>query len=414
MDLHTVLRSRITAAAVGATVLGVTAALVPTVSTANVSDDAASAVVTWTDSSADFTAAPEGEFPLTDQWYWAALSDPTAGGKITDFATLDEDGISVSEGEAVGLVRGLNTPVAPSSLGALVAGAGAETTGATTFGLAIQEGGDTSAQTVVFAAGDGDAGLSGTSTKWIDPSTGTTESTADLAADLKAADAEVVGYVVYVGIDITAEVPAPPATDEPTETPAPTETPVPTDEPTVEPTAEPTDEPTTAPTTPVEEAPGAELKSLASPLESDAQALAADASGSISALRIDDTTTYFTPQPTAAARLLTTSATLTEATTTGVRVQGSGFAPNEVVTAAVGDAADAVAIPGVQFRADADGNVSGTIVLPADLVDSAGTYVLGLVGLSSAQTATTTLTVTADAATAPVAVPVPGTATFTG
>jgi hypothetical protein len=148
---------------------------------------------------------------------------------------------------------------------------------------------------------------------------------------------------------------------------------------------------------------GVELKSLASPLESDAQALAADASGSISALRIDDTTTYFTPQPTAAARLLTTSATLTEATTTGVRVQGSGFAPNEVVTAAVGDAADAVAIPGVQFRADADGNVSGTIVLPADLVDSAGTYVLGLVGLSSGQTAT-----------APVAVPVPGTATFTG
>ncbi|MBF4606269.1 hypothetical protein [Curtobacterium sp. VKM Ac-1393] len=398
------LRSRITAAAVGATVLGVTAALVPTVSTANVSSGAASAVVTWTDSAADFTAAPEGTVPLTDQWYWAALSDPTGGGKITDHATIDEDGLSVSTGEAIGVIRGLNNPVAPSELGALVAGAGAETTGVTSFGLAIQEGGDSSAQTVVFAAGDGDAGLSGSSTEWIDPSTGTTESTSELAAALKAADAEVVGYIVYVGIDIAGEITAPPATDEPTETPAPAETP------TTAPTPPTTEAPDTTP------APGTELKSLASPLESSAEPLAADASGSISALRIDDTTTYFTPQPTAAVRLVTTSATLTEATTTGVRVQGSGFAPNELVTAAVGDAADAVAIPGVQFRADADGNVSGTIVLPADLVDGAGTYVLGLVGLSSAQTAATPLTVTADPATgtAPVAVPVPGTATFTG
>ncbi|ROP74943.1 hypothetical protein [Curtobacterium sp. PhB115] len=422
------LRSRITAAAVGATVLGVTAALVPTVSTANVSVDAASAVVTWKDSAADFTAAPEGTFPLTDQWYWAALSDPTAGGKITDFATLDEDGVSVSEGEAVGLVRGLTKPVAPSDLGALASGISSTTTGATTFGLAIQEGDDDSAQTVVFATdqANGEGVVDGLS-NWLDPETGEVESTSALAADLRAADAEVVGYIVYVGIDVAGEVTAPPATDEPTETPAPTDEPTtaPTDEPTVaptdEPTTAPTDEPTTAPTdeptaptTPVEQAPGAELKSLASPLESSAQALAADASGSISSLRIDDTTTYFTPQPTAAARLVTSSATLTEATTTGVRVQGSGFAPFEVVGAGVGTSAQGTDIPGVALRADAEGNVAGTIVLPADFVNAAGTYTIGLVGTSSAQTAQATLTVTADPAVAPVAVPVPGTATFTG
>ncbi|MEK0172368.1 hypothetical protein WMN62_12895, partial [Curtobacterium citreum] len=211
MDLHTVLRSRITAAAVGATVLGVTAALVPTVSTANQTTTAASAIVTWTDSSSDFTAAPEGTVPLNDKWYWAALSDPTAGGKITDFATLDEDGLSVSEGEAVGLVRGLTKPVPGGEVGALASGLSTTTTGATSFGLAIQEGGDTSAQTVVFATDAGNSdGVSDGLTRWIDPATGEVESTSKLASDLKAADAEVVGYVVYVGIDITAEVPAPP------------------------------------------------------------------------------------------------------------------------------------------------------------------------------------------------------------
>ncbi|QQD76524.1 hypothetical protein I8920_01740 [Curtobacterium sp. YC1] len=401
------LRSRITAAAVGASVLGLTAALVPAVSNADVQATAASRIVTWADSASDFTAAPEGTVPLTDEWYWASLSDPSNSGKITDHATLDEDGLSVSEGEAVGLVRGLSKPVAPSNLGALAAGISATTTGATTFGLAIREGGDSSAETVVFATdAPNNEGVHEGRNNWIDPSTGEVESTSELAADLQDADATVVGYVVYVGIDIAGEITTPPpATEEPTETPAPT------DEPTTAPT-----EGTPTPSEPVETVPGGELESLSSPLGSNAEPLAADASGSISALRIDDTTTYFTPQPTAAARLVTETASLTEATTTGVRVQGSGFAPNEVVTAAIGDAADAVAIPGVQFRADADGNVSGTIVLPADLVNSAGTYVLGLVGLSSAQTATVTLVVTADAAggTAPVAVPVPGTATFTG
>lgn len=405
MDLHTVLRSRITAAAVGATVLGVTAALVPTVSTASVSSGAASAIVTWTDSADDFTAAPTGTFPLNDQWYFAALTDLDGGGTITDHATLDEDGVSVSEGEALALVRGLNKPVAPSSLGALVAGAGAETTGATSFGLAIQDGGDSSAQTAIFAVGDGDAGLSGSATRWIDPSTGEVESTSELAADLEESDSTVVGYIVYVGVDATEGI-----TPTPTE---PTETPAPTDQPTPAPTVNGAPAPTT-------EAPGTELESLASPLEVNGQALAADASGSISALRIDDTTTYFTPQPTAAAKLPVPTATLTEATTTGVRIQGSGFAPNELVGAGVGTGAQGTDIPGVAFRADAEGNVSGTIVLPADFVNTAGAYSVGLVGASSAQAAQAALTVTADPAaagdpgTAPVAVPVPGTATFTG
>ncbi|WP_175472160.1 hypothetical protein, partial [Curtobacterium sp. MCBA15_003] len=181
-------------------------------------------------------------------------------------------------------------------------------------------------------------------------------------------------------------------------------------EPTAEPT--PTEIPSAEPTAPA--VLPDDLKTLAAPLESSSQALAADASGSISALRVDDTTTYFTPQPTAAVRAVAASTSLTEATTTGVRVQGSGFAPYETVTAAIGDEADATVIPGVQFTADADGNVSGSIVLPADLVDAAGTYALGLVGLSSAQSATTAIVITADAGTAPVAVPVPGTAAFTG
>ncbi|PYY43504.1 hypothetical protein DEJ03_13400 [Curtobacterium sp. MCLR17_043] len=403
MDLHTVLRSRITAAAVGATVLGVSAALVPTVSTASVSTGAASAIVTWTDSADDFTAAPTGTFPLTDQWYWASVTDLDAGGTITDHATIDEDGLSVSEGEAVGLVRGLNKPVAASDFPALAAGISTTTTGATSFGIAVREGGDDSAQTVVFATDEtsGD-GISDGASNWIDPSTGEVESTTTLTADLEAADAQVVGYVVYVGIDIAGEVVAPP-----TETPDPTDTPTPA----------PTVDGAPAPTA---EAPGAELKSLAAPLQANGQALAADASGSISALRIDDTTTYFTPQPTAAAKLLTPTATLTEATTTGVRIQGSGFAPNELVGAGVGTGAQGTEISGVAFRADAEGNVSGTIVLPADFVNIAGAYSVGLVGASSAQAAQAELTVTADPAaagdpgTAPVAVPVPGTANFTG
>ncbi|MBT1679687.1 hypothetical protein KK094_08890 [Curtobacterium flaccumfaciens pv. flaccumfaciens] len=407
MDLHTVLRSRITAAAVGATVLGVSAALVPTVSTAVVTSTAASAIVTWTDSADDFTAAPTGTFPLNDQWYWASVTDLGGEGTITDHATLDEDGLSVSEGEAVALVRGLNTPVAPAAVPALAAGISMTTTGATSFGLAVQEGDDSTAQSVVFATDepvtDGGGTISGTS-NWIDPTTGEVESTTELAADLRDADAEVVGYVVYVGIDIADGITAPPT--EPTETPAPT------DQPTPAPTVDGAPAPTGLPRT--------ELKSLAAPLEVNGQALAADASGSISALRVDDTTTYFTPQPAAAAELLTPTATLTEATTAGVRIQGSGFAPGEVVGAGVGTGAQGTEIPGVAFRADAEGNVSGTIVLPADFVNAAGAYSVGLVGASSAQAAQAALTVTADPAaagdpgTAPVAVPVPGTATFTG
>jgi len=407
MDLHTVLRSRITAAAVGATVLGVSAALVPTVSTALVTSSTASAIVTWTDSADDFTAAPTGTFPLTDQWYWASVNDLGGGGSITDHATLDEDGLSVSEGEAVALVRGLNTPVAPDAVPALAAGISMTTTGATTFGLAVQAGDDSTAQSVVFATDapvtDGGGTVSGTS-NWIDPTTGDVESTAELAADLRDADAEIVGYVVYVGIDIAGGITPPPT--------GPTETPAPTDQPTPAPTVDGAPAPTGLP--------GTELKSLAAPLEVTGQALAADASGSISALRVDDTTTYFTPQPTATAELLTPTATLTAATTTGVRIQGSGFAPGETVGAGVGTDAQGTEIPGVAFRADAAGNVSGTIVLPADFVNTAGAYSVGLVGASSAQAAQAALTVTADpaaagdAGTAPVAVPVPGTANFTG
>ncbi|MBB1196051.1 hypothetical protein [Curtobacterium flaccumfaciens] len=406
MDLHTVLRSRITAAAVGATVLGVSAALVPTVSTALVTSTAASAIVTWTDSADDFTAAPTGTFPLTDQWYWASVTDLDGGGSITDHATLDEDGLSVSEGEAVGLVRGLNKPVPASSVPALAAGISMTTTGATSFGLAVQEGGDTSAQTVVFATdapetGDG-VGISDGTSNWIDPATGEVESTTELTADLEAADAQVVGYVVYVGIDVAADTTAPP-------TPEPTETPAPTDEPTPAPTVDGTPAPSALPSS--------ELKSLAAPLEANGQSLAADASGSISALRIDDTTTYFTPQPTATADA-PTSVRVSQ-TLTGFQVTGAGFAPNESVAATITQGGETYSIRTNASVADDEGDIVVVVVLPEGAV-SAGAYTATLEGRSSSQTASADGTFVADPAaagdpgTAPVAVPVPGTANFTG
>lgn len=404
MDLHTVLRSRITAAAVGATVLGVSAALVPTVSTAVVTVSAASAIVTWNDSADDFTAAPTGTFPLTDQWYWADVTDLGSGGTITDHATLDEDGLSVSEGEAVALIRGLNKPVAPSSVPALAAGISATTTGATSFGLAVQAGGDSTAQSVVFATDepvtDGGGTVNGTS-NWIDPATGDVESTTELAADLRDADAEVVGYVVYVGIDIAGEVTEPPT--EPTETPAPTDGPTPA----------PTVDGTPAP----KALPGTELKSLAAPLEANGQALAADASGSISALRIDDTTTYFTPQPTATADA-PTSVRVSQ-TLTGFQVTGAGFAPNESVAATVTQGGETYSIRTNASVADDEGDVVVVVVLPEGAV-SAGAYTATLEGRSSSQTASADGSFIADPAaagdpgTAPVAVPVSGTANFTG
>ncbi|MBT1682758.1 hypothetical protein [Curtobacterium flaccumfaciens] len=400
------LRSRITAAAVGATVLGVSAALVPTVSTAVVTSTAASAIVTWTDSADDFTAAPTGTFPLTDQWYWASVTDLDGGGSITDHATLDEDGLSVSEGEAVGLVRGLNKPVPASSVPALAAGISMTTTGATSFGLAVQEGGDTSAQTVVFATdapetGDG-VGISDGTSNWIDPATGEVESTTELTADLEAADAQVVGYVVYVGIDVAADTTAPP-------TPEPTETPAPTDEPTPAPTVDGTPAPSALPSS--------ELKSLAAPLEANGQSLAADASGSISALRIDDTTTYFTPQPTATADA-PTSVRVSQ-TLTGFQVTGAGFAPNESVAATITQGGETYSIRTNASVADDEGDIVVVVVLPEGAV-SAGAYTATLEGRSSSQTASADGTFVADPAaagdpgTAPVAVPVPGTANFTG
>lgn len=401
------LRSRITAAAVGATALGAAAVLVPTGSTALSSVAAASTIVTWTDSASDFRAAPTtGSIPLTDQWYWADLADLGSGGTITDHATLDEDGLSVSEGEAVGLIRGLTEPVGPDGLGALAAGLDLTTTGATSFGLAVQAG-DSGDQSVVFAtdepeSGDGTGVIDGI-TNWIDPTTGEVETTTELAADLRDADAEVVGYLLYVGIDVAAESSAPPVA-APDETPAPTETPTPTVDGASAPSA-------SAPS----DLPGAGLQSLAAPLETNGQALAADASGSVSALRVDDTTTYFTPQPTATVEA--PSDTRVSQTLTGFQVTGTGFAPYESVTATITQGGETYAVRTNASVADQDGDVVIVVVLPEG-VASAGAYTATLLGLSSGQTASADGSFVADAATdpgtAPVAVPVSGTATFTG
>lgn len=392
------LRSRIAAAAVGAVALGVSAALVPAVSNAETpaTTPTASPVVTWKDAAGDFTrVAVADTIPLNQNWYFADLADDSAK-SITDIATLDEDGLSVSDGDAVGLVHGLTAAVDGKNLPKLVAAASAKTTGATSIGLVLQEKGTDTAQRAVVAAD----GLQGADTTWIDPEESGTETTSELAAQLQEDGTTVVGTIVYLGIDV-APTPAPaPTTPPATETPAPDATDTPAPDATDTPAPAPTETPA-----PATDAPA--------PLElrSQSSRLAADASASISALTVGDTTTYFTPQPTAAVKLLATSATVTEATTTGIRVQGSGFAPGEVVTAGVGTSEQGTELPG-SLVADEDGNVSGTVVLPADFVVDPGTYTVTLIGASSGQSASTTVTVTADPAA--VAVPVPGTATFTG
>lgn len=410
---RSLLRSRIVAAAVGAAALGVSAALVPTVSTAGtVAGTTASPVVQWKDAADDFTrVSPTGDVPLDEDWYWAPLAADGDAESITDVAALDEDGLSVSAGDAVGLVHGLSSPVDGAGLSDLVADAAVDSTGAVGFGLAVQEAGTDTAQQAVIAVG----GLQGDDTEWsrLGTSGSATESTADLAAELTDAGDEVVGYVLYVGFDPTTgttptpgdgTTPGDGATTPPAAEPTADPTTAPAD-PTTPPAAEPTADPTTPPADGTEPVGGTEPVALLSQSER----LAADASAAVSAVRVGDTTSYFTPQPTAAA---TAGQVPLAQAVSGFQVSGTGFAPNEVVAASVSQGDQTSTDETNASVADEDGNVVVTVRLPEGAA-TAGAYSVTLLGASSGQTATASSVFVADG-TAPVAVPVPGRATFTG
>jgi hypothetical protein len=405
MDLITVLRSRITAAAVGVSVLGVTAALVPTVS--NAADDtvvAATPHVTWADSAADFTRIDlDAERPVIPAgWSWFGL-DATAGqaedaDSLDDVATFGADGISAKPDTAVYLLHGFTDTVTPTELPAVVEGARSAAGESTVVGLLVADASDP--KTVVTTA-YAEAGLTGDDTTWAYEDDGS-ESTADLATDLAGDHRVVFGYVVGL-----AGAQSDTAEPEPTATPTAT--------PTAGPTATPTGAPTATPTAPTSDSLERFLPTeaaAAAPSARVVRAAVAPSDTGIASLRIDDTTSYFTPQPTAAVALAARSLTVTQATTTGFRVTGSGFAPGETVSVGLAQGQSAVELPGT-LLADADGKVAGTVVLPA--ATTAGDRSLVLVGASSGQRAAVGITVTADpSAVAPVATPVTGRATFTG
>lgn len=399
--------SRSAALAVGATVLGLTVALVPAVSNAAdpVATPTATPIVTWADSASDFTAVSLsfGATPLPAGWSFvpdAAGADGSSD--ISDAVTFDASGISAKQGKFVPLLRRLSAPVSPDDLPALVATATANVGSTTRVGLLLSKA---AAPTVLDNTVDAPDGFVGTATTWSG-NTGAGRSTADLAAELRAEDEVVSGY--YVVINSSSVV-----LDEQQDVPDGAE------------------QLRTAPATTGTRATTA-VRPAAGTTAVRAAAVTPAANGAAS-IAVGDTTTYFTPQPTAAMTLATTSATVSAATTTGVPFTATGFAPGEAVTAAIGTATPLAD----SFVADADGAVSGTLLVPSASVPAAGRYALTLVGSSSQQSAQAVVTITADPAApapgpitapaptpvttpaptrapAPVADPVTGRATFTG
>lgn len=401
MDLITVLRTRITAAAVGVSVLGVTAALVPTVS--NAADDtvvAATPHVTWADSAADFTRIDlDAERPVIPAgWSWFGL-DTTTGpvedaDSLDDVATFGADGLAAKPDTAVYLLHGFTDTVTPAELPAVVQDARSAAGESTVVGLLVADASDP--KTVVTTA-YAEAGLTGADTTWTYETDGA-ESTADLATDLATDDRVVFGYVVGLA-------------GEQSDTPEPAPTATATPAPTAAPTATPTATPSAAPTAPTSDSLKRFLPTEAAPTARALRAAVEPSDSGIASLRIDDTTSYFTPQPTAAVRVATTDLTRSQATTTGYTVTGSGFAPGETIRVALTQSDTGLVLPGT-LTADADGAVTGTVVLPAGV--AAQDYVLEFTGVSSAVDAYAPIAVVADAGVAPVAAPVTGRATFTG
>ncbi|WIB36311.1 hypothetical protein [Curtobacterium sp. MCJR17_043] len=429
------LRSRIAAAAVGATVLGVTAGLVPSVSGAT-SFAALPPVVTWADGADDFARlAPEStDLSLPDGWSWfgGAIESGDAARSLDDVVDFGQDGLTVHDDSSVFLLHPTTRPVVPELLQSVVADATAATGDNALVGLIVADESDPDVlATTAFAL----EGLHGADTTWAYTDSGE-ETTSELAADLASDHRVVTGYfVALIGSDILSIDPGTvePGTEEPgTEEPG---TEAPGTEPTDAPTTAPTDAPThrrqrrrtpptsapTAPTTPLDDTlrrllpqvtEGAAAEGAAAfraTADADAAAAAA-ADAHIASLRFDDTTTYFTPQPTATATVADPELTVAEATSTGFAVSGSGFAPGERISVSLTVSETGAVFP-VGPVADADGAFTATVVLPAGTVAGPGN--LELLGTASGQVAAPGIRIT-DGAVAPVATPVPGRATFTG
>lgn len=381
------IRSRLTVASLSAAALGLAAVLVPTASVAEpiTETPAASAEVIWADATDDFvyTELNDGQIELVDEWRWTApLGAPSSS--LADFGAFGENGFTANGSAPVAFVHGV-APVAGSEVEAFLEDSATNAGEQVLTGVFVVVPDDESSVAIPVQTVDG---LRGADTQWLFVGDGAPLSSPDFATALEQLDAAIVGYfVIFPGQ-------APTLPEIPEEPEAPQE-----EEPTLELLAAPEafddvptfDELLTAQGTQV------------------ALRAAVPAEAGIASFRIGDLTTYFTPQPTASLTLGNATITVAEATTTGFTVTGSGFAPGEIVTSGIGTGQMGDSLPDT-FVADGDGNVSGTIVLPAAWA-AAGQYSIALIGASSGQVAGSALAITG---AAPVAVPVPGEATYTG
>lgn len=401
-------RTRIAAVGFGVVALGVAAVLVPSVSSAEQSAVAAPVgTVRWVDRPAAVTTLPDGTLRgLGDRWYGAFFGARNGDGTVpirplTDAATFEPAGLTLDGAAPAVLVHGFATPVQPSALPDAFDGAAVDATGRTNFAVLVQYPGQD--PIAAFPSSAATSGVDGAATTWGPD--GAAVDTAHFAAQLEQNHATIVGYAEYLGLAIegSASADSTARSLDAASAPGAGDTA----------TTSATGTPTGAATAPAvgTAAPAASTRAAATPAPQ-----AAAVATTLRSITFDHVTTEFTPRPTARVTVPSTTLTRTAATTTGTAVSGSGFVPGETVRVAVaqGDRADEVA--DTTFVADADGAVSGRVVLPASFVTGAGTYSLVLVGVASAQTASVALTVTGDPAVpaAVPATPVRTTATFTG
>jgi hypothetical protein len=144
---------------------------------------------------------------------------------------------------------------------------------------------------------------------------------------------------------------------------------------------------------------------------------------SVQAVAFGDESTWFIPEPTGT--YVPATLTVTEVSTTGITTEGAGFFPGETVNVLFSNNdAQSSGDQDVVLVADAQGRISGSIVIPAEDVQGPGDYSIVLVGSESGVTLSGGVTIIADAVvapvpvpagpTAPVAVPVRANAAFTG
>ncbi|MFK0401244.1 hypothetical protein ACIQTT_02845 [Microbacterium sp. NPDC090225] len=378
------IRSRLAVASLSASALGLAAVLVPTASIAEpiTETPAASARVIWADAPDDFTPfAPtelDEEFAIADEWQWIAFAG-TEGSTLSDFGTFDANGFTSNATSPIGLVHGVPAPVSGDEFIAFMENSSTNSGAEVETGVFIAGDGVEAPQVTTIATVDGFHGIS---TQWGAGEVGM--STEQFASELAESGYAVIAYYAILPGD------APVITSPP---------------------ADPENPPVLRQAAPsvLDDAPTFEERLAAQGGGVALRAAAVPEAAGIASFRIGDLTTYFTPQPTAALALGSASITVSQATTTGFTVSGSGFAPGEIVSSGIGTGAMGDSLPDT-FVADADGNVSGTIVLPAAWA-TAGDYFIVLVGESSGQVASSALAITG---AAPVAVPVPGEATYTG